>query len=84
MPNVTEIKAALEGLPDTERVALFHWLEQNEAVRADKLASLREAVAEGYRDEAEGRYLVLESDEDFDRLRAELRQGISDLPKKSQ
>lgn len=82
MSTVAEIQAAVERLPATDRIALFRWLGQDEAVRTEELAALRTAIDEGDRDLAEGRYTTLETDADFQTLADEIKQaGIPRIAK---
>ena len=71
MSNVAEIQAAVERLPLGERVALFYWLEETDAIRTEKrrtlLADLDAGLAEADRGELiEGRVVI-------DRLKARAR-----------
>ena len=75
MSTVAEVQAAVERLTTADRVALFRWLGQDEAIRAEELAALRLAVDEGDRDLAEGRYITLETDADFQALASEIKQA---------
>ena len=43
-PAVAEIQAAVARLPATDRIALFHWLENTDVVRAEQLT---EAIYQG-------------------------------------
>jgi hypothetical protein len=84
MSTVAEVQAALQRLPAADRVALFNWLGQDEAVRAGELTALRAAVDEGDRDLVEGRYIVLESDADFRALADDIGQtGRARLAKRT-
>ncbi len=75
MSTVAELQAAVERLPVADRIALYHWLSQDEAVLAAELTALRAAVDAGDRDLAEGRYTVLESDDDFQALATDIKQS---------
>ena len=71
MSSVAEIQAAVERLPVGERVALFHWLEETAAIRAEKhralLADLDEGLAEADRGE------LIEGSVVIERLKARAR-----------
>ena len=75
MSTVAEVQATVERLPASDRVALFRWLGQDDAIRTQELEDLRSAVDEGDRDLAEGRYLTLETDADFQTLADEIKQA---------
>jgi|GEM_PF-3069511 len=55
MSTVAEIQAAVERLPVTDRIALFHWLENTDVVQAEEtralLADLDLGLAEADRGE---------------------------------
>lgn len=40
MPTVAEVQAAVERLPVDERIVLFRWLEESDAIRAETKRSL--------------------------------------------
>lgn len=80
MTKVAEIQAAVEGLSADERLALFHWLEQDETVQSGRLAALRASLAAADDDFAAGRFTVLEADVDFDALATEVKRRRHEYP----
>ena len=65
MSTVAEIQAAVERLPATDRIALFHWLEETDVVRAEEkrvlLSDLDAGLAEADRGELLEGEAVIES-----------------------
>ena len=75
MSTVAEVQAAVAHLSASDRVALFRWLEKDEAIRAEELAALRAALDEGDRDLAAGRFTSLETNEDFLKLTDDIKRS---------
>jgi predicted 2-oxoglutarate/Fe(II)-dependent dioxygenase YbiX len=71
MSTVAEIQAAVERLPATDRIALFHWLEETDVVRGEERRALLDELDAGLT-EAD-RSELLEGNTVIESLRARAR-----------
>ncbi len=73
--STAEIKAAARRLPIKARADLFADLAMDDAVQKEQLARLRAAIDEGIADHAAGRYVELETDEEFKAFASEIKRA---------
>jgi predicted transcriptional regulator len=70
MSTIAEIKSAVERLPVDDRLALFHWLEETEAVRVEKHRLLLTEIDAGLAEADRGELIPAETVLDHLRNRA--------------